>query len=214
MPAYLPLFIDLSVRSIVIFGGGPVGERKARYFLPAKVTVISREFTPGLEAMGREGSIRLERADVTKEGLFSLIDGAFLVVAATGDPAIDNEIRRIAEGNNILVNSATGDSSVIVPSLIKKEQIMIAISTGGSSPALSKYLRLKLESAVGEDMEKMASLQEKVRKRLKETVDDQGRREKILWDIMEDPGVWKALAESPDIAYEAALKHIKERKYL
>jgi precorrin-2 dehydrogenase/sirohydrochlorin ferrochelatase len=212
MPAYLPLFIDLSARSIVIFGGGPVGERKARYFLPAEVTVISREFTPGLEAMVREGSIRLKRADIKKDGLLSLIDGAFLVVAATGDPAIDNEIRRIAEENNILVNSATGDSSVIVPSLIKKEQIMIAISTGGSSPALAKYLRLKLESAVGEDMEKMASLQEKVRKRLREKVDDQGRREKILWEILEDPDIWKALSESPDVAYKAALKHIEEKK--
>jgi precorrin-2 dehydrogenase/sirohydrochlorin ferrochelatase len=212
MPAFIPLFIDLSARSIVIFGGGPVGERKARYFLPAEVTVISREFTPGLEAMGRQGSIRLKRAVIKKEGLAPIIDGAFLVVAATGDLAIDNEVRRIAEENNILVNSATGDSSVIVPSLIKKDQIMIAISTGGSSPALSKYLRLKLESAIGEDIEKMAALQEKVRKHLKEKVDDQGRREKILWEIMEDPGIWKALGESPDMAYEAALRHIEEKK--
>jgi len=208
MAAFIPLLIDLSGRRVVIFGGGPVGERKARYFLPAEVVVVSRDFTPGLEAMGNEGSVRLERKDIKKEGLASLIEGAFLVVSATGDSALDDNIKQIAGQSNILVNSATGSSSVIVPSIIKKGQVMIAISTGGSSPALSKYLRLKLESSIGGDLDQMAALQERARKRLKETVKDQKRREKILWEILEDPAVWEALDESPGAAYEAALRHM------
>ena len=208
MAAFIPLLIDLSGRRVVIFGGGPVGERKARYFLPAEVVVVSRDFTPGLEAMGNEGSVRLERKDIKKEGLASLMEGAFLVVSATGDSALDDNIKQIAGQSNILVNSATGSSSVIVPSIIKKGQVMIAISTGGSSPALSKYLRLKLESSIGGDLDQMAALQERARKRLKETVKDQKRREKILWEILEDPAVWEALDESPGAAYEAALRHM------
>jgi siroheme synthase-like protein len=89
---------------------------------------------------------------------------------------------------------------------------MIAISTGGSSPALSKYLRLKLESSIGGDLDQMAALQERARKRLKETVKDQKRREKILWEILEDPAVWEALDESPGAAYEAALRHMDAGK--
>ena len=212
MAAFIPLLIDLSGRRVVIFGGGPVGERKARYFLPAEVVVVSRDFTPGLEAMGNEGSVRLERKDIKKEGLASLIEGAFLVVSATGDSALDDNIKQIAGQSNILVNSATGSSSVIVPSIIKKDQVMIAISTGGSSPALSKYLRLKLESSIGGDLDQMAALQERARKRLKETVKDQKRREKILWEILEDPAVWEALDESPGAAYEAALRHMDAGK--
>jgi len=208
MAAFIPLLIDLSGRRVVIFGGGPVGERKARYFLPAEVVVVSRDFTPGLEAMGNEGSVRIERKDIKKEGLASLMEGAFLVVSATGDSALDDNIKQIAGQSNILVNSATGSSSVIVPSIIKKGQVMIAISTGGSSPALSKYLRLKLESSIGGDLDQMAALQERARKRLKETVKDQKRREKILWEILEDPAVWEALDESPGAAYEAALRHM------
>ena len=212
MAAFIPLLIDLSGRRVVIFGGGPVGERKARYFLPAEVVVVSRDFTPGLEAMGNEGSVRLERKDIKKEGLASLMEGAFLVVSATGDSALDDNIKQIAGQSNILVNSATGSSSVIVPSIIKKGQVMIAISTGGSSPALSKYLRLKLESSIGGDLDQMAALQERARKRLKETVKDQKRREKILWEILEDPAVWEALDESPGAAYEAALRHMDAGK--
>jgi precorrin-2 dehydrogenase/sirohydrochlorin ferrochelatase len=212
MAAFIPLLIDLSGRRVVIFGGGPVGERKARYFLPAEVVVVSRDFTPGLEAMGNEGSVRIERKDIKKEGLASLMEGAFLVVSATGDSALDDNIKQIAGQSNILVNSATGSSSVIVPSIIKKGQVMIAISTGGSSPALSKYLRLKLESSIGGDLDQMAALQERARKRLKETVKDQKRREKILWEILEDPAVWEALDESPGAAYEAALRHMDAGK--
>jgi len=212
MPAYLPLFIDLAGRRVVVFGGGPVGERKARYFLSADVAVVSRDFTPGLEALGREGLIRLVHMEISKNALAPLVDGALLVVAATGDPALDEEIRRSADEHGVLVNSTKGDSPVIVPSLIRKGQVMVAISTGGSSPALSRYLRQKLEGTIGEDVEKMAALQEKVRKQLKSTGGDQKQREKILRDILEDPAVWKALGESPDTAYEAALKHIEAEK--
>jgi len=206
MPAYLPLYIDVSGRRVVIFGGGPVGERKARYFLQAEVVVVSRDFTPGLEALGRDNVIRLVHMEISKDSLASLVEGAFVAVAATGDPAMDEEIRHAAEKHHVLMNSAAGDSPVIVPSIVRRGPVMVAISTGGSSPALSKYLRQKLESSIGEDIEKMAVLQEKLRKRLKATVSDQKQRERIIRDILEDPAVWKALGESPDAAYEAALR--------
>jgi precorrin-2 dehydrogenase / sirohydrochlorin ferrochelatase len=209
MPAYLPLYIDMSGRRVVIFGGGPVGERKARYFLPAEVIVVSRDFTEGLEALGRDGTIKLVRMEISKDNLDALVEGAFVAVAATGELALDEEIRHAAEKRHILMNSTAGDSPVIVPSLVRKGPVMVAISTGGSSPALSKYLRQRLESSIGDDVEKMAALQERLRKRLKALVDDQKQREKLLRDVLEDPAVWKALGESPDAAYEAALGRIE-----
>ena len=210
MGAFLPLFIDFSGKRVVIFGGGAVGERKARYFSTADVAVLSHDFTAGLEAMAKDGSVRLERKAVKKEDINALIEGAFLVVAATGDPALNEDITRIADAAGILVNSATGESPVSIPSLIKKNRIMVAISTGGRSPAMSKYLRLKLEKSLGEDLDNMIMLQERVREHLKKSVKDQKRREEILWDILDDAAVWDALGESTEKAFDIAVKRIEK----
>ncbi len=96
MTRYQPLFIDFAGKDVVIFGGGPVGERKAAYFSGANVTVVSREFTPGLESMP---GVRLVRRDLSAADVPGLIKGAFLVVAATGDAALNREIARIAANN-------------------------------------------------------------------------------------------------------------------
>ena len=210
MGAFLPLFIDFSGKRVVIFGGGAVGERKARYFSAADVVVLSHHFTPGLEAMAKDGSVRLEHKTVKKEDINALIEGAFLVVAATGDPVLNEEITRASTAAGILANSATGDSPVTIPSLINKDQFMVAISTGGRSPAMSKYLRLKIEASLGEDIEKMVTLQERIRERLKVVVKDQKGREEILWDILDDASVWDALGESPEKAFAIALKYIEK----
>jgi precorrin-2 dehydrogenase/sirohydrochlorin ferrochelatase len=207
MGEYLPIFIDFSGKKVVIFGGGSVGERKARYFAGAGVTVVSREFTPCLEEMGRDGVVRLDRRSIGSDDLASLIEGAFLVVAATGDKALNSEITRIAVERGILANNATGDSPAIIPSLIKKGDITIAISTGGRSPAMAKYLRKRLESSLGEDMGRMVKLQEMVREALRPIEKDQRRRERILWEILEDAEVWGALQESVERAMEVARRH-------
>jgi precorrin-2 dehydrogenase/sirohydrochlorin ferrochelatase len=206
--AFLPLFIDFSGKRVLILGGGAVGERKARYFSAAEVVVISTDFTPGLEAMEKEGLVRLLRKAILTEDMKNIIKGAFLVVAATGDPALNKEIVDTAQKAGILANSATDTAEVIVPSLLKKESVMVAISTGGRSPAMSRYLRLKLEGSIGEDMEKMVQLQERLRKHLKKTVKDRKRREAILREVLDDAAVWEALGDEK--AFETAIKHIDE----
>lgn len=212
MSEYLPLFVDFSCRKVVVFGGGAVGERKSKYFAPADIIVVSPRFTECLEAMGREGLIRLERRAVKKEDIEPLIEGAFLVVAATGDKALNDEIASIAGARGILVNNATGVTPVVVPSIIKKGDLIIAIVTGGRSPAVSKYVRLRLEASLGEDLEKMVELQERLREHLKMSVGSQKRREEILRAILEDPEVWDALKESQDKAFRTALEHVTDKK--
>jgi len=212
MSEYLPLYIDFSCKKVVIFGGGAVGERKAKYFAPAEVVVVSGSFTECLEAMGKEGLVRLERRAVEKEEVPELIRGAFLVVAATGDPVLNGGIARIAGEAGILANVATGESPVVVPSLFKRGDIMAAISTGGRSPAMARYVRLRLEASLGGDVEKMVGLQERLRDRLKTSVAGQGRREEILRAVLEDPAVWKALGESEESALEAAMRHVPGKR--
>ena len=208
MGEYLPLFIDFSGKKVVIFGGGAVGERKARYFAPAEVVVVSPRFTECLEAMGGEGLVRLDRRAVRKEDIGGLIAGAFLAVAATGDRALNDDIARAAERSGVLANNATGESPAIVPSLVQKGGVAVAISTGGRSPAMSRYLRLRIEASLGEDVEKMVALQERLREHLKSAVRGQNRREEILWAVLDDPAVWEALKSSEARAFEAAMGHV------
>lgn len=208
MSGYLPLFLDFSCKKVVIFGGGAVGERKAKYFLPAEVVIVSPDFTECLESMGADGLVKLDRRAVREDEIGLAIDGAFLVVAATGDKALNDAIARAAESAGILVNNATGESPAIVPSLIKKGDVMVAISTGGKSPAMSKHLRLRIEASLGDDIERMVQLQEQLRESLKIVVEDQKRREEILWEILDDAEVWEALRESKEKAMKLAMRYI------
>ncbi len=210
MSDYLPLFIDFKGRKVVIFGGGGVGERKAQYFAgTADVTVISPSFTPVLEAMQ---GIALVKQEVTAEEIRGLIAGAFLVVAATGNAAFNEAVVRVAREAGILVNSVHGESGVILPAKITRGDISIAIATGGKSPAMSKYLRQRLEASLGEDMADMVRLQADVREVLKRVVPEQKDRERLLWDILNAPAVWEAMKTSYDDALTLALMRIKERK--
>lgn len=210
MSDYLPLFIDFKGRKVVIFGGGGVGERKAQYFAGvADVTVISPTFTPVLEAM--QGITLVQKA-VAAEEIGELISGAFLVVAATGDAAFNEAVAWQAQSAGILANSAHGESGVILPSKIKRGDISIAIATGGKSPAMSKYLRQRLEASLSDDLAGMVRLQADVREVLKKVVPEQKDRERLLWDILSAPAVWEAMKTSYDDALTIALMRLKDRR--
>ncbi|HEY3423067.1 MAG TPA: bifunctional precorrin-2 dehydrogenase/sirohydrochlorin ferrochelatase [Methanocellaceae archaeon] len=208
----LPIFIDFKDRKVVVIGGGSVGERKAVYFKSGDVTVVSPEFTHALEDMGRDGSVKLHRMAAKPEDLHGLIEGAFLVVAATGDPLLNEAIVCEATACGVLANSATCDAPVIVPSVVRKSGVELAISTGGRSPAMAKFLRKWLEAALGEDIERMLVLQERVRGDLKASVPEQRRREAVIQRILEDPDIWDTLEVSPDVAYEMAMRHVSAEK--
>ncbi|WP_424358305.1 precorrin-2 dehydrogenase/sirohydrochlorin ferrochelatase family protein [Methanocella sp. MCL-LM] len=210
MSDYLPLYIDFKGRKVVIFGGGGVGERKAQYFAGvAEVTVVSPTFTPVLEAMS--GITRVQKA-VAPEEIGELIAGAFFVIAATGDEAFNEAVVREAQGAGILVNSAHGESGVILPSRITRGDISIAIATGGKSPAMSKYLRQRLDASLGAEMADMVRLQADVREVLKKVMPEQKDRERLLWDVLKTPAVWEAMKTSYDDALTLALMRIKEKR--
>jgi precorrin-2 dehydrogenase/sirohydrochlorin ferrochelatase len=207
MARYQPLFIDFTGRDVVIFGGGPVGERKAAYFADANVTVISRDFTQGLEAMP---GVRLVRRDAGAADVPGLIKDAFLVVAATGDAALNREISRIAGETGVLANSAAGDSEVILPAKIVRDDIVIAVSTGGMSPAMARFIRQRLETSLGQELSDMVRLQSDLRERLKKEVPSQEKREKMIWEVLEDPAIWGALKMSYKDAMHLANEKLKK----
>lgn len=193
---------------MVIFGGGIVGERKARLFSNcAKVTVVSKEFTPELKQMEIKGDLKLVLSDLS-EGFDPFLQDAFIVIPATNNAQLNQSISKIASERGILVNEVDRAGDVVVPSIIRRGSILIAIST--ENPALSKHIRLKLESELVENYAEMARLLLQIRKELKEEVADQKIRSKIIWAIISDRDVWRLLDVSYEKAYMRARQHVSQ----
>lgn len=210
--SHVPLLIDLKGRRVVIFGGGDVAERKARLFSQGDLVVVSREFSDGILRMASDGALKILKADLmSAEGLEiaeMALDGAFIAIPATSDKTLNAALEEIARRKGALVNSVDREGEVVVPSIVKKRSVVIAISTG--IPALSRYIRMRLERDVGV-YALMADLLSSIRKDLKENVEPQSRRRDLLWSVLSDSSVWSCL-ENGDIAgaHEKAYMRVQE----
>jgi precorrin-2 dehydrogenase/sirohydrochlorin ferrochelatase len=214
MSQFLPLMIDLHEKEIVIFGGGEVGERKASLFCEhAKVKVISKEFTNGLNRFQEEGKIELIKVkDIGENEITSFLKNAFIVIPATNDLVFNEKIAKIAKVHGKFINRVDDIGDIIVPSVIRRGDIVIGISTGGQSPALSKYIRQKIEEVITPEFADMSRLQNEIREKLKSIVGDQKKRKDILWKIINDNYVWAAFSQSYEKAYMVASKHIRQNE--
>jgi len=215
MSDFLPLMLDLNEKEIVIFGGGEVGERKATLFYEhAKVTVISKEFTPGLNRFFELKRIKLIKAkDISEKDISSYLKKAFIVIPATNDTILNENIAKIARNEGKFVNRVDEIGDIIVPSVIRRGDIVIGISTVGQSPALSKYIRQKIEEVITPEFAQMSRLQNEIRKILRSSVHDQKKRKEILWNIINDKDIWKGFLESYENAYIHASKHIRKNEH-
>ncbi|HII79478.1 MAG TPA: bifunctional precorrin-2 dehydrogenase/sirohydrochlorin ferrochelatase [Methanosarcina sp.] len=205
---FLPLMLDLSGRKIVIFGGGSVGERKAELFCScADTIVVSLDFSERLHELEASGQVRLSRLDLTAaedSELREIISGAFLVIPATSSSELNRKITDIAGESDILINQVDALGSVVIPSVIKRGDLVIGISTLGHSPAVSKYTRRQIEGVITPEYSDMIRLQDELRSYLKLNVKEQKKRKALLWKVLESENVWKGFSESYEKAAEEA----------
>ncbi len=211
---FLPLVLDLSGRKIVIFGGGSVGERKAELFCGcADTIVVSLDFSERLKELEASGQICLSRLDLAAaedSKLREIISGAFLVIPATSSSDLNRKIADIAGESDILVNQVDTLGNVVIPSVIKRGDLVIGISTLGHSPAVSKYTRKQIESVITPAYSDMIRLQDELRSYLKQHVAEQNQRKAILWKILESEAVWNGFSESYEKAAERAYAIISD----
>jgi len=144
-----PVFLNLDGKPCLVVGGGAVGERKVADLLVAgaRVTLVSREITPTLEAMAARGEIAYRREEFSPEHL----QGMILAIAATNDPDTNQAVSAAAQARGLPVNVVDQPAlcSFIVPATIRRGDLTLAIGTGGRSPALAKKLRQDLEHIFG-----------------------------------------------------------------
>ena len=198
----IPLFVDCSGKRIVIFGGGEVAARKAAYFAgKAEVTVVSRSFSKKFDAM-KLVRHSLDIATVPDDWLANFIHGAFLVIAALPGTEQNNRIGSLCRSHKILFNNADGEpGDVILPAVTGGSTYTIAISTDGRSPAVARFLREQIDRGFPA-LDAMVRLQERLRQELKGFEPDQGRRNAIIREVLDDHAVWEELRADPGKAWE------------
>ena len=155
---YYPIYIDIEDRNVLIVGGGVVCARKAETMLRygARVTIVSPAFTDEIEAWARDGSVTLQRKPYEEQDL----EGASIVIASTDDACVNGRIARDCRRRRIPVNvvDVTHLCEFIVPAIIDKNGIQIAISTGGKSPALGRTLKEDLQRSIGPEYSEVNDL--------------------------------------------------------
>jgi len=208
--AHVPLFIDLKEKRTVIFGGGHVGERKAKTFCAhGPTTVVSKGFTPQLVKMADAGLIEVITDDV--KNVTPYLTDAFIAVPATNNRKLNEFIADQAKAKGVLVNQVDGIGEVIVPSIISREDIIVGISTMGRSPASARFMRLKIQELI-DDVALMVGLQNHLRTILKTEIDSQRERRRLLELIINDRGVWMELGESYEAGLRAALEIVRNEQ--
>jgi precorrin-2 dehydrogenase/sirohydrochlorin ferrochelatase len=181
---YYPVNLDLRERRCVVVGGGQVAERKTLSLLAADaaVTVVSPLLTQKLADLAASGTI-LQVPALFQE---AHLTGAYLVIAATNDLAVNRAVAQLCRKKGILVNVAAPpeESSFIVPSVVERGDLLIAVSTSGASPALSRSIRQELEKQYGAEYGLLLTRLTAVRKRLHEGVGSETIRRKVLEAII------------------------------
>ncbi len=177
---YYPIFLKVENRFCLVVGGGEVGARKVETLVNcgASVGVVSPEVVPWLEEEIRKGTVELVGSHYQEDQL----QGCFLVIAATDDMELNCRIARDAEQRRILCNVVDypKEGDFILPALVQRGALTLAVSTSGKSPALARELRQDLEQRFGMEYAHFLELMGAVRNRvLEESQDFRANKEKF-----------------------------------
>jgi siroheme synthase-like protein len=197
MNTYYPVYLEMREQPCVVIGGGKIAEGKVDGLLAAKanVTVIAPELTPHLRELAEYYRITYiprtyQPGDLT---------GAFLVICATDQAEINHEVWQEATANHQLVNVVddTPRCNFIAPSILRKGDLTIAISTSGRAPALAVRLKERLQRELGPEYERFLDLAAELREPLAHHIPDFETR-KALWYELVDSEILEVLAEGDE----------------
>ncbi|YCH30888.1 siroheme synthase CysG [Erwinia sp. D4-22] len=164
---YLPLFCQLRGRACLLVGAGEVAARKARLLLDAgaQLRVCALDFSTPFYEWQQAGEATLLHQPFSPE----LLDECWLVIAATSDEQVNQHVSQAAEARRLFCNvvDAPAQASAIMPSVIDRSPLMIAVSSGGRAPVLARLLREKLEALLPQHLGKLAALAGTLRQRVK-----------------------------------------------
>ncbi len=207
---FLPLYFQLQNKPCVIIGGGAIALRKATLLHKsgAIIHIIAHTVLPELQQLAEStgGSVRIGDYSAAD------IEGMFLIIAATDDEALNKQVSTDAHQRQVPVNVVDSPElcSVILPAIIDRSPLVIAVSSGGKSPVLARMLRSKIESfipaAYGQLAQLVGSFRDKVKLSYK-TVDER----KNFWeDVLDGPIAEMVFAGKVSVAKEMLSQRLDE----
>jgi uroporphyrin-III C-methyltransferase/precorrin-2 dehydrogenase/sirohydrochlorin ferrochelatase len=202
---YLPVFLKIQDRPCLLVGGGKVAARKATLLLRAgaRLTVVAPACCEELQGRAQRGEITLVTGPFTP----AAIDDAVLVIAATDAEAVNREVFEQASRQRIPVNVVDNPAlcSFIMPSIVDRSPVQVAVSTGGASPVLARLLRARLESFIPAAYGRLARLVDEYRLRVKQRFTEPGQRH-YFWESVLQGRVAELLFAGQEAQARAALE--------
>ena len=205
--SFYPVFVQLEGKKVVVVGGGNVAYRKVLALLEcgAAIHLAGRELTSELEQMVEKGEIRF----LGPEFRIEYLERAFMAIAATDDKDLNHHISTRAREKGVLVNAVDQppDCDFIVPSILKRGDLLIAISTSGKSPALARRIRKSLEAQFGQEYELILAMMGRLRKEVLSLGLPQKENSRIFQKIV-DSGLLENFSDGFSPRMEEYLKNI------
>lgn len=214
---FLPIFLNIKNRPCLVVGGGGVAERKVSLLLDAggDVSVVSPALCDSLQELQQQGRIKYRQGEFAPDDMADKI----LVIAATADTVVNKQVTDLANDRGIPVNVVDNPDigSFIMPSMIDRSPVQIAVSTGGTSPVLARTLRSRLESMIPSAYGRLGTLLEDYRSQAKQAFATLDERRNFWEKILSGPIVEMVMAGQDDKArsyLESAFEDAKNHKTL
>lgn len=206
---FLPVFLDIRHKPVLVVGGGEVAARKVALLLQAqaRVKVVSQNLCHNLKTLLDQGDIDYQPREYRDGDL----DGCILAYAATNEPEVNRRVSEAAKSRSLPVNVVDQPElcSFISPSIVDRSPVVIAVSTGGASPVLARLIRSRLESLVPAGYGRLADLAKRFRDKVKQRFSNP-RDRKTFWENVLLSGVAERVfsghMEEADAAMEKALQ--------
>lgn len=182
---FLPIFLDIKARPCLVIGGGKVAARKVSLLLKAGGTVhiVSPNLCTELAGLAERGEVRHS----AREFVANDVDGPVLIIAATDQEGVNRHVSRLARERGVPVNVVDQPElcGFIMPSMIDRSPVQIAVSTGGTSPVLARLLRERLESTIPTAYGRLAQLVDGFREQARQCFSDAGQRRRFWEGVLE-----------------------------
>ena len=180
----LPIFIKLQDEKCLVVGGGMVATRKIKQLLNAgaKIFVVAIKIKASLKEAHKLGKIHCQEEKYSEKHL----EGKRIVIAATNDKKLNNKIAEQAKSKNIFVNVVDNPEAgtFVMPSVIDRSPVVIAVSTSGTAPVLTRLLSTKLETIIPSKYGQLATLINRFRHRVKEKYKNSKERRQFWENIL------------------------------
>ncbi len=198
---FLPVFHNVKGKLCLVVGGGEVGKRKAEVLLEAgaKVRVVAPEIDPELAKQpGVENVMARFEA--------KYLEGVTLIIAATNDRSVNKVVSELAQARSIPVNVVDDPElcSFIMPAILDRSPLMVAFSSGGTSPVLTRMMRGKLETIIPQNYSRLAAFAERFRELVKTRVTNPAKR-RIFWESALDGVIAEKVLTGDEASAETML---------